>query len=198
MSLVASVSKVIRAILRPVSLLVMRAFFDKKYLTGRYFDSNYMGFLWAARTIWQRNILRLAKPMPWPASLTCIVYNPENISFHPDDLHIFQVPGTYFQNFKAHISIGKGSYIAQNVGIITANHSFEDLDAHQEGKSVSIGECCWIGMNAVILPGVTLGNRTIVAAGAVVTRSFEEGYVVVGGVPAKIIKRLDKEKLGMI
>lgn len=187
----ANFSKLIRPILRPFSMFIMRLFFDRKYLTGRYFDSSYMGFLWAARSIWQRNILRLAKPLPWPASLTCIVYDPSNISFHPDDLHIFQVPGTYFQNFKGHITIGKGSYIAQNVGIITANHSFANLDAHEAGRDVSIGKNCWVGMNAVILPGVTLGDRTVVAAGAVVTKSFNDGYVVIAGVPAKIIKKFD-------
>lgn len=48
-------------------------------------------------------------------------------------------------------------------------------------------------MNSVVLPGVSLGTRTIVAAGSVVTKSFPEGYCVVGGTPAKIIKRLDKE-----
>lgn len=151
-----------------------------------------MGFLWAARAIWQRNILRLAKPLPWPASLTCIVYDPSKITFDPDDLHIFQVPGTYFQNFKGHITIGKGSYIAQNVGIITANHSFDDLDSHEEGQDVTIGKNCWIGMNSVILPGVKLGDKTIVAAGAVVTKSFEEGHVVLAGVPAKAIKALPR------
>lgn len=104
-------------------------------------------------------------------------------------MHIFQVPGTYFQNFKGHITIGKGSYIEQNVGIITANHGFANLDAHEAGRDVSIGKNCWVGMNAVILPGVALGNRTVVAAGAVVTKSFNDGYVVIAGVPAKIIKK---------
>lgn len=186
--------KIFRYILRPFVFFFMSFFFDKKYLSGRYFDSSYTGFLWAMRSIWQRNILRLAKPLPWPSSLTCIVSDPSNVSFHPDDLHIFQVQGTYFQNFKGHISIGKGCYIAQNVGIITANHSFEDLDAHEEGKSVTIGTHCWIGMNAVILPGVILGNNTVVAAGAVVTKSFEEGGVVIAGVPAKIVKNITSNK----
>lgn len=58
-----------------------------------------------------------------------------------------------------------------------------------------IGRNCWIGMNAVILPGVKLGDYTIVGAGAVVTHSFPEGYCVIGGVPAKKIKDLDKDKI---
>ncbi|EOJ3081127.1 DapH/DapD/GlmU-related protein, partial [Acinetobacter baumannii] len=53
-----------------------------------------------------------------------------------------------------------------------------------------IGDKCWIGMNSVILPGVVLGNGTIVAAGAVVTKSFKQGNIVIAGVPAKIIKEI--------
>lgn len=49
-------------------------------------------------------------------------------------------------------------------------------------------------MNSVITAGVTLGPRTIVAAGAVVTKSFPDGFCVLAGVPAKIIKILDKDK----
>ncbi|WP_259756635.1 acyltransferase [Pseudomonas sp. GCEP-101] len=102
----------------------------------------------------------------------------------------FQSPGTYFQNFKGHIHIGKGSYIAPNVGIITSNHDLMDLDKHSISEDVVIGRKCWIGMNSVILPGVELGDATIVAAGSVVTKSFKEGNIVIGGCPAKEIKKL--------
>ena len=55
-------------------------------------------------------------------------------------------------------------------------------------KQVIIGEGCWIGEKAIILPGVELGKRCIVAAGAVVTKSFP-AYSLVGGVPAKVLKK---------
>lgn len=175
---------------RPFLILILSLFFDKKYLVGRFFDPGLGGFLWAFRSIWAKNILRLAPPRPWPTSLTCIVFNPDNISFHPDDLNNFQSPGTYFQNFKGCIDIGRGSYIGPNVGIITANHQLDDLDAHENGQDVVIGEKCWIGMNAVILPGVVLGPRTVVAAGSVVNKSFPDGYAVIGGMPARLLKSL--------
>jgi acetyltransferase-like isoleucine patch superfamily enzyme len=59
-----------------------------------------------------------------------------------------------------------------------------------DGKDVVIGNKCWIGMNAMILPGVHLGDNTIVGAGSVVTKSFPEGNVVIAGNPAKLIKKL--------
>ena len=174
----------------PVVRLIFSFWFDKKYLQGRWFEESYGGYRWAAKSIFQKNILRLGHPMSWPTGLTCHVSNPNNFTFDPDDLNNFQSPGTYFQNFKGHIYLGKGSYIAPNVGIITANHKFDNLDEHEEGQDVVIGKECWIGMNAIILPGVILGDRTIVAAGSVVTKCFTQGRVLIGGTPAKVLKQM--------
>lgn len=176
---------------RPPLRFLLSVFFERKYLSGRHFDNGMGGYLWAFRSAWAKNILRLGRPMPWPTGLTCLISRAENIEFHPDDLNNFQSPGLYLQNFAAMIRIGRGSYIAPNVGIITANHQLSNLDAHEPGRDVVIGERCWIGMGAVLLPGVTLGPETVVAAGAVVNRSFEGGRVLVGGVPAKVLRHLD-------
>lgn len=182
--------KPIASRLRPVLILLLSIFFDKKYLKGRHFNPGYNGYFWAFRSIWVKNILRLAKPYPWPTGLSCVISDAENIEFHCDDLNNFQSPGTYFQNFKCRIFIGRGSYIGPNVGLITSNHSIEDLDMHEEGQDIHLGEKCWLGMNVVLMPGVVLGPRTIVAAGSIVTKSFPEGRVVLGGVPAKLIRAL--------
>ncbi|MCA6065042.1 acyltransferase [Thalassolituus marinus] len=176
-----------RKILRPFLRFLLSCFFEEKYLRGRYFTENYIGYGWALKSIWLRNVLRIYRPVGIPISSSCIVSNHKNMIFHPDDLHIFQVPGVYYQNFDAKIVIGKGSYIAPNVGIITANHNLVDLDLHSPGKDVVLGENCWVGMNSMILPGVVLGPRTVVAAGAVVTKSFIEGDVVLAGVPAVVV-----------
>jgi len=81
------------------------------------------------------------------------------------------------------------------VGIITANHDPADLCRHLPGKPVELGECCWIGMNSVILPGVTLGPHTIVGAGSVVTHSFADGYCVIAGNPARLVRTLDRTQV---
>lgn len=177
-------------ITRPVFLIFLALFFERKYLTGRHFNKNLGGFVWAFRSLWIKNILRLSSPKPWPTGLTCHVSVAKNIFFHPDDLNNFQSPGTYFQNFKGCIHIGRGSYIGPNVGIITANHKLDDLNTHEVGQDVVIGEKCWIGMNVVILPGVILGPCTVVAAGSIVNKSFPVGHAVIGGIPARLLKKV--------
>ncbi len=90
--------------------------------------------------------------------------------------------------------IGDYTLIGPNVGIISANHSNLDYRVHKPG-TVIIGNYCWLGMNSMILPNVTLGDHTIVAAGAVVTKSFPNGYCVLAGNPAKIIKDIDSDSI---
>lgn len=163
--------------------------YNKKYLTGKWFskENNYIGWNWVLSN---SRIFRKATT-PWPMSGHSRVVGAKNIVFHPDDLNNFQHFGCYFQG-KGKIEIGRGTYIAPNVGIITANHNIADLDSHMDAKDVVIGEKCWIGMNSVILPGVTLGEHTVVGAGSVVTKSFENGYCVIAGNPAKIIKIMER------
>lgn len=102
-----------------------------------------------------------------------------------DRSHIWS-SGVYIQD-TPHIHIGKGCYIAPNVGIIAINHDPANPSNHLPPDDVHIGDNCWIGMNAVILPGVTLGDHTVVGAGSVVTHSFPDGDCVIVGNPAKII-----------
>lgn len=174
--------------------LMCLLFFDRKYITGPYFEKGRfggvgaVGWRWAACSGASRIFLRANKGVPWPVTWRTHVPHPENIEFDPSDLHIFQAAGTYFQAAGAKIRIGKGTWIAPNVGLITSNHDKHDLKKHLPGKDIVIGKDCWIGMNSVILPGVVLGDSTIVGAGAVVTRSFPEGHCTIGGVPARIIR----------
>ena len=166
-------------------------FYDRQYLRGRYFDDSFEGWRWVLRGILWQKILRFNSNIPWPVSPLNAISVPYNITFDPDDINMFnEMGGKYFQNFLGSITIGSGTWIASNVGLITSNHDPSNLDRNLPGKNVSIGAHCWIGMNSVILPGVTLGDHTVVGAGSVVTRSFPEGYLVIVGNPARVIRRL--------
>lgn len=171
-------------------LLAKRYGYDTKYLCGRWFsaENNFVGWNWVIRDGKSCRREQVNSRCPFPVSAGSRVVGAANIDFHPDDLNNFQHFGCYFQG-KGNIKIGKGTYIAPNVGIITANHNIDDLDKHDTPKDVTIGDCCWIGMNSMILPGVELGPHTVVGAGAVVTKSFPEGFCVIAGNPAKIVKQ---------
>ena len=92
------------------------------------------------------------------------------------------------------IVINDYTFIAPNVGIMSANHDVYDLRYQIKNKPILIGKYCWIGMNSVILPEVELGDFTIVGAGSIVTKSFTEGYCIIAGNPAKVIRRLEPSK----
>lgn len=92
------------------------------------------------------------------------------------------------------VSIGNNVNLAQGITVTALNHNFEDAARRIDEQGVStkpvvIGDDVWIGANAVILPGVTIGRHAVVAAGAVVTRDVPDNSVV-GGVPAKLIKQI--------
>jgi acetyltransferase-like isoleucine patch superfamily enzyme len=143
------------------------------------------------RYIFFQKILGINRNVKWQVHFTSIVVNPENVVIGVETSP-GMMPGCYIQGM-GKIYIGDYSQIAANVGIISSNHDLYDTTKHIY-STVKIGKYCWIGMNSVILPGVELGDFTIVGAGSVVTKSFTEGYCVIGGNPARIIKILDKDK----
>ena len=91
------------------------------------------------------------------------------------------------------IFIGDYVGVGPNCVIISGNHSLTN-QSDVVKKETIIGDNCWIASSCNILAGVVLGPRTVVGAGSVVTKSFPEGYCVIAGNPAKIIKTIPKEE----
>ncbi|WP_318838245.1 acyltransferase [Leptospira yasudae] len=98
------------------------------------------------------------------------------------------------------IEIGTNCLFGPNVTVLSGTHNINgrklirDLDREYIEKNgnvysekIQIGDDCWLGVNSVILPGVTLGKGCVVGANSVVTKSFED-YAVIGGIPAKLLK----------
>ncbi len=164
--------------------LFMWLFYDLKYLKGKDFQDGIdsEGWKWAYRDIRYRFRSLSHLDIRWPISPDIEIGG--NVIFDPDDVAIMNGIGNYYQALNGNIHIGKGTIIANNVGIITTNHDLNDLDEHVAAKDIVIGKNCWIGMNALVLPGVTLGDHTIVGGGSVVTKSFTEGNCIIAGNPA--------------
>lgn len=93
----------------------------------------------------------------------------------------------------AGVTIGEDVMMGPNCCIYTRNHKFDRTDipmwkqGFQEIKPVNIGNDVWIGKNVIILPGVNIGNGSIIGAGAIVTKDVPD-YAVVGGNPARVLK----------
>lgn len=93
------------------------------------------------------------------------------------------------------IRIGSNVMIGPNTLITTVGHPLSPLGRRRHlgiAKPISIGNDVWIGGNATILPGVTIGSNVVVAAGAVVTKDIPDNCVV-GGVPARKIKDIEND-----
>ena len=92
------------------------------------------------------------------------------------------------------VTIGSHVNLAQGITVTALNHNFDDTERRTDEQGVSvtqvtIGDDCWIGANAVILPGVTVGSHSVIAAGAIVTKDVPPQSLA-AGVPAKVIKSI--------
>ena len=103
--------------------------------------------------------------------------------------NVFINAGCKFQD-QGGIVIGDGALIGHNVVLATLDHDMAPEKRQQlHPAPIRIGRRVWIGAGAIVTRGVTIGDDSVVAAGAGVTRDVPEG-VIVGGVPAKIIKKI--------
>ena len=142
---------------------------------------------------WHTQIVRRINYGPyWPVHPTSLVSGWKNIYCGIETSPGYS-PGNYISAYHGKIFVGDYTQIAPNVGIIAANHQLTD-NRNYEVKDVKIGKYCWIGMGAIVLPGVELGDYTIVAAGAIVTKPFPEGFQVIGGNPAKVLKKINPDE----
>ncbi len=110
----------------------------------------------------------------------------KNITIGKD---VFINSGCHFQD-QGGIVIGDGSLIGHNVVLATINHDLSPAnDRKNHYAPIIIGSHVWIGSNATILPGVKIGDWSVVAAGAVVTQDIP-ALTVAGGVPAEVLKKV--------
>lgn len=95
----------------------------------------------------------------------------------------------------AKVKIGNNVLIGPNVSIYTAGHPIHAdtrKTGYEYGAPITIGDNVWIGGNSIILPDVTVGSNSVIAAGSVVTKDVPE-WTVVAGNPARVIKKITNE-----
>lgn len=119
-------------------------------------------------------------------------------NFFCDYGYNIEIGKKFFANYNlvildcAKVTIGDNVFIGPNVGIYTAEHPLDGAERRQGlefAKPITIGNDAWIGGNAVILGGVTIGSNCVIGAGSVVTKDIPDNSVAVGN-PCKIIKNI--------
>lgn len=107
--------------------------------------------------------------------------------------NVFVNSGCHFQD-QGGIEIGDGCLIGHNVVLATINHDlYPENNRINHYAPIKLGKSVWVGSNSTILPGVTVGDWAVIAAGAVVTHDVPP-LTIVGGVPAKVIRIIDPKE----
>ena len=140
---------------------------------------------------------KLMKEMFAEIGENCYIEPPFHSNFGGQHVHF----GNYvYANFNltcvddTHIYVGDYTMFGPNVTIATAGHPiWPELrqQAYQYNMPVHIGKNCWIGAGAVILPGVTIGDRVVVGAGSVVTKDLPPDVVAVGN-PCRVLRKISE------
>lgn len=148
--------------------------------------------IWAP--FWKRSMKSCGKGV-YLRPMSCDIKGLANISIGDGTL----IPkGSTFYCTRAELRIGNKVIFGPNPTIITGDHRIDIIGKYiidvtdseklpDQDAPVVIEDDCWIGANVTILKGVTIGRGSVIAAGAVVTKSCEP-YSIIGGVPAKLIK----------
>lgn len=129
-----------------------------------------------------------------------------NPPFYCDYGSHIEVGKNFFANYNctildvAKVKIGDNCQMAPNVAIYTAGHPVYPTTrntAFEYGKEVTIGDNCWIGGNAVICPGVHIGNNVVIGAGSVVTKDIPDWSIAAGN-PCRVIRKITEADRRML
>lgn len=162
----------------------------KKVLYGHIGHASY--FARGLHIIGRRKIYIGNKCRIYPNARIEVVNHGKLIVF--DDVSIGQ--NAHIISFKGELCIGKSTTISSNVFISNVNHSYQDINISSLKqdliyKKTVIGDYCFIGTGAVIMPGAILGKNCIVGANSIVLSGNYDDYTILAGNPARIVKKYD-------
>ncbi len=184
--------------------------FDKMK-AGMWYDANYNPELVNIRyanfdKCHEFNQLKPTDPRRYEVLKSIFGYLPEGLEivgqFNCDygtNIHLGKNVFVNFNNYFmdcADITIGDHCFIGPFCGFYTATHPIQYNQRNkglEKALPIKIGDNCWFGANVSVMPGVTIGNGCVIAAGAVVTKDMPDN-VVIAGVPAKIVKEINQNE----
>jgi acetyltransferase-like isoleucine patch superfamily enzyme len=176
-----------KKIVKSIYIIIEKMFFNLFFIKQEF---RFMGMnTYIIYSLFQK-IFRINSQVPWPVHCSSVVSGYKNITYKKEITPLGYSPNSYIQATNG-IIVGSNVIHAVGLTIITSNHEINDYTKHTKNHPVIIGDNCWLGANVTILPGVELGNHIIVAAGSVVSKSFLEANCIIGGVPAKVIKKIE-------
>ena len=138
---------------------------------------------------------KMLKEMFWEIGENCYIEPPFHANWGGHHVHF---GNNVYANFNltmvddTHIYVGDCTMFAPNVTVATAGHPIcPELreKAYQFNMPVHIGRNCWIGAGALIMPGVSIGDNTVIGAGSVVTKDIPANVVAVGN-PCKVMREI--------
>jgi len=138
-----------------------------------------------------QKIIRINGKVPWPVHFTSRVLYHKNITVGNCSAPGMNA-GCYIQA-RNHIKIGHNLRMGPGVGLISSNHALDDYDRHEPQRSIEIGNNVWIGMNSVVLPGISIGDNVAIGSNSVVTENILSNIIAAGN-PCKIIHQKESYK----
>ena len=175
-----------KKILKPILIIILK--FLYKELKNQ--DTSY-SLRELLKYSYKQKILGYNRKTPWPVHYTSLVKCPEKIkrgTNYPGYAQGCYIDGRNGIIFEENVLTGP------NVSIISMSHDVLNYNNYTAGKPIILRKNSWLANGCIILPEVELGEHTIVAAGAVVTKSFPEGNQIIGGNPAQVIKKIEPYK----
>ncbi len=157
-------------LLQKVCLLLLKPFY--RHMAG----ANPLHIL--GTVFFMQKIVGFNRLVPWPVHFTSRVVHRKNIRVGTRSF-----PGysqCCYVQARNGIHIGDNLRMGPGVGLISANHSRDDYDKWDEADPITIGDNVWLGMNVVVLPGVSIGDNVIIGANSVVTHDIPADVIARG------------------
>ena len=132
-----------------------------------------------------QKIFRINGAVPWPVHFTSRILYPNRITV--GNCCAPGLAGSCYIQARNGIVIGDNLWTGPGVGLISSNHDLKDYRRHIKTVPLKIGDNVWIGMNAVLLPGISIGNNVAIGANAIVTKDLPDNVIAVGN-PCRILK----------